>query len=357
MKWLKGIFKLCLALIGIIIGVLLIFIIVVAVNSPGTVEPLKDEEGNVMRGSIAKKVKVELNGTTMGMIIRSKDINNPVLLFLHGGPGMPQYFMEKQYPTGLEDDFTIVYWDQRGAGLSYSSSIDASTMNTAQFIDDTIAVTNYLREEFGQDKIYLMAHSFGSYIGIQVAKKAPELYKAYIGVAQVSNQEESERLCHDYLLDYYQSIGKTSYVKQLSKYSSDSDYYDHHRDTYMHQAGVATTRDMKSVITGIFFPSLFCKDYTFMEKINLWRGKITSSHLIHTTDLTKEITSLDLPCYFFSGAYDYNVNYQLSKEFASNITAPINNFYLFENSAHSPIYEEPERVHEIIEQEILPATN
>ena len=94
-------------------------------------------------------------------------------MFVHGGPGMPEYFMNQDYPTGLEKYFTVVWWDQRGAGLSYNSSIDKSTMNYNQFVEDTISVTNYLRERFNQDKIYLMAHSFGTSVVSRVFSNSP----------------------------------------------------------------------------------------------------------------------------------------------------------------------------------------
>jgi pimeloyl-ACP methyl ester carboxylesterase len=110
------------------------------------------------------------------MVIKSRDETNPVLLFVHGGPGMPEYFLTQSYPTGLENDFTVAWWDQRGAGLSYHPRIPAKTMTVEQFIADTIGVTNHLRHRFGRHKIYLMAHSWGTFLGIQAAQRAPDLY-------------------------------------------------------------------------------------------------------------------------------------------------------------------------------------
>jgi pimeloyl-ACP methyl ester carboxylesterase len=100
------------------------------------------------------------------MFIKGMNRSNPVLLWVHGGPGMPDYFLAEQYPTGLEDLFTVVWWEQRGAGLSFASDIPPSTMTVDQFISDTYEVTDYLRERFGQEKIYLLGHSWGSFIGI-----------------------------------------------------------------------------------------------------------------------------------------------------------------------------------------------
>ncbi len=128
----------------------------------------------------------------------------------------------------------------------------------------------------------------------------------------------------------------------------------------MHPIG--TTHDMKSVISGIFLPSLQSREYTLSEKINLWRGKSSSgvSSLwdeMTTTDLSKEVTELDLPVYFFHGIHDYTVNYTLAKDYFEQIQAPVKGFYTFEQSAHSPIFEEPEKVQKILMDDILVGTN
>jgi len=333
----------------------LIFLLIL---SPGKMKQFTDENGHVLKNSLSEKTFTEINGVKMGMIIKSKDISNPVLLFVHGGPGMPEYWLTDKYPTGFEDYFTVVWWDQRGAGLSYNSNTDADTMTTEQFVDDTIAVTNYLKERFGQDKIYLMAHSWGTYIGIQAAQKAPELFNAYIGVAQDVNVCESEKLAYEYMLNYYKNSGDEKTLKQLKSMPYDSDDYNKIRDSVMHRAGIGTTRTMNSVVTGIFFLSLACREYTLTEKINIWRGKISSGEStlkdeFYANDLSKTVTKLDLPVYFMSGEYDYTLNYNMAEDYFKQLDAPVKGFYLFQNSAHSPMFEEPEKFLNIIQEDIL----
>ena len=345
-------------LLTVIIVILIIPVIILFLLSPGKMVPITDSEGKVMRNSISEKTFVDVNGVRMGMIIKSTDKSNPVLLFVHGGPGMPEYFMNQDYPTGLEKYFTVVWWDQRGAGLSYNSSIDKSTMNYNQFVEDTISVTNYLRERFNQDKIYLMAHSFGTSVAIRTAKKAPELYKAYIGIGQMTYQPDSEKKAYDYMIDYYNEIGDKKTLKELKEKPYPSEKYSRIRDSVMHRAGIGTARNMKSVVKDIFFGSLVNKEYTVGEKINLWRGKIfsASSYIREekdSTDIRKEITSLDIPVYFISGRYDYTVNYKMSEDYLDNLNAPLKKMYIFENSAHSPIFEEPDKMAEIIQNDIL----
>jgi len=349
---LTTIFSIVFGFILVLVGVLIYF-------SPGKPEPFLHKNGKVLTGSISEKTFVTIGGICQGMFIKSKNKNNPVLLFLHGG--IPEYFLTQKYPTGLEDSFTIVWWEQRGSGLSYNSDIPKETVNSEQMINDAVELTNYLRHRFGKEKIFLMAHSGGTFFGIQTAAKHPELYYAYIGVAQISNQVQSERLAYEYMLKQYKTKKNRKMVRKLESLSlidSIPDAYLKVRDKAMHELGIGTTRDMKSIITGIFVPSLTCKEYTLSEKINMWRGKAQSgvSSLwdeILATDLIYKVPKLDIPIYLFSGVYDYTASYTLTKEYFDRLNAPIKGFYTFENSAHSPIFEEPALVKEIIENDVL----
>ncbi len=345
--------------ISVLAVLILLLAIVLLIYSPGKPQPFLDNNGNILAGSISEKVYIDINGMKQGMFVQGKDSANPVLLYLHGG--IPDYFLTKRYPTGLEDYFTVVWWDQRGAGLSYNAGIPKDPMTLEQMISDTREVTNYLRKRFRQDKIYLMGRSGGTFIGVHVAAQAPELYYAYIGIAQMSDQLKSEKMAHEYMLKEYREARNRKMVGKLEASPVTDvipDGYLNLRDEAMHTIGVGTTRDMTSIITGIFLPSLACKDYTFSEKINLWRGKARAGvhplwDTILSTDLSKQVPELDIPVYFFHGIYDYTVSYDLAKDYFKKIEAPLKGFYTFEKSAHSPMFEEPERVIKILRTDVL----
>lgn len=125
---------------------------------------------------------------------------------------------------------------------------------------------------------------------------------------------------------------------------------------------IGTTHDMHSVITGIFLPSLTCREYTLMEKVNLWRSKsrFGVSFLwdkMLTTDLAKEVPELDLPVYFYHGVFDYTCSYTQAKSYFVRLKAPLKGFYTFEQSAHSPIFEEPEKMRRILLEDVLVGAN
>lgn len=352
-------------LVSILAGCLLILVTVLLAWSPGKPKPFLDANGSPLSGSISEKVFVNVGGFQQGMFIKGKDEANPVLLYLHGG--MPFYFLTERYPTGFEDYFTVVWWDQRGAGLSYRATIPPETMTLEQFISDTLEVTNYLRHRFGQEKIYLMGHSGGTFLGIQVAARAPELYYAYLGMAQMTNQLESETLAYDYMLGQFKEKGDSRMVRKLgaapvTMTDGIPDAYLAVRDTAMHSLGIGTTHDMNSVITGIFLPSLQFPEYTLLEKVKLWRGKIQSGvsalwDEAIATDLRKQVPELELPVYFFHGVHDYTVSYTLAKDYFEKLNAPVKRFYTFEHSAHSPMFEEPEKMLKILRDEILVGTS
>lgn len=352
--WMGSILAVCIL---ILLGLLLLW-------SPGTPKPFVDQDGKPLAGSISEKIFVEINGVEQGMFIKSKDETKPVLLFLHGG--MPEYWLTQRYPTGLEDYFTVVWWEQRGAGLSYNPDIPPETMTVEQLVADTLEVTDYLRKRFGQDKIYLMGHSGGSFIGLLAAQRAPELYHAYIGVAQMAYQLESERLAYEYALEQFAANGNRRMLQKLEDTPVTGKDplpvgWLSLRDTAMHSLGIGTMRDIKSVITGIFLPSWQFREYTLGEKLNLWRGKFFSQNILQdkmfATDLTEEVTELELPVYFMHGVYDYTVSYPEAKSYFEKLKAPIKGFYTFEQSAHSPMFEEPEKMQKILLEDVLAGAN
>lgn len=354
-----------LTVLTIVLMCALIIAGVLYIMSPGKPEPFLDKYGNHLEGSISEKIHININGVEQGMFIKSKDSTNPVLLILHGG--MPVYFLTRKYPAGLEDIFTVVWYEQRGFGLSYNPKIPSGSVTLEQMISDTKEVTNYLRKRFGQEKIHLMGHSGGTFIGINVAAQEPELYHSYIGVAQMSDQLESERLAYEYMVEQYKTKENRKMLQKLKSApvtlkDGIPDSYLLLRDEAMHSIGVGTTHDMTSIITGIFLESLKCRDYTLREKVNMWRGKARSGvhplwDTILSTDLTKQVPELNIPVYFFHGIYDYTVSYNMAKDYFNMLKAPVKGFYTFKKSAHSPIFEEPDRMLQILQADVLAGKN
>jgi pimeloyl-ACP methyl ester carboxylesterase len=330
--------------------------------SPGTPRPVVDTSGVVVPGSLAEKAFIEINGAKQGIFIKTRSAELPVLLFLHGG--IPDYFLTARHPTGLEDIFTVVWWEQRGSGLSHAAA-DASTPVTVDLlVNDAIALTEHLRSRFGQEKIYLMGRSGGSFLGLQVVDRAPQLYHAYIGVGQITDQLESEQLAYEYMLARFRESGDTRWVRRLEATTVEhgtSPEYLRIRDAAMHTLGVGTMREMRSIVTGLFVPSLLFPEYTVREKWHLWAAKARNGvssiwDAVVSTDLRQTVPEVQVPVYFFHGLHDYTCSYSLARAYTAELRAPVKGFYTFHHSAHSPHFEEPDRVREIIRRDVLQGT-
>ena len=320
---------------------------------------LKDKEGKIIAGSLVEKTFIEIGGIQQGLFIRTENPKKPVILFLHGGPGSPELplIIAFEFPERLEKYFTVCYWDQRGAGMSFNSSIDPKTMTVEQMVEDTRQMTEYLQKRFTQEKIYLMGHSWGSYLGIKTIEKYPKNYFAFIGIGQAVCDLESEKLAYEYMLEYAQKINDNSAIRKLKKVDKNASDFPQRkyvmttRTQLMTKYGIGIMRQkisMANILKSLFF----FDGYTFNEKINYARGSLFSlKHLWYVTfidSLIKTSTTFEAPVYILHGKYDYTTSYKLAREYYAVITAPKKDFFTFEHSAHSPNMEEPEKFIQII---------
>lgn len=308
-----------------------------------------------------EKIFIEVNGSSQGMFLQSENTEHPVLLFLHGGPGSPEIPFHHKYPTGLEKLFTVCWWEQRGSGISYRRNIPRESMTVDQMIADAIAVTHYLRRRFGKDKVYVMGHSWGSALGVLTVQKAPELYYAYIGIGQVARQEESERLAYTFMLEAFRASGNQKMVGRLKKFPIDqggeiSNQYLMIRSSGMMKLGIGVMHHSKSMMDNVKMVLGF-KGYTWREKWNYPKGNSFSLNCLWGSvlamDLFLQASRLSIPIYVLHGKFDYQVSYDVAKRFMTVLEAPVKGFYTFEQSAHSPCFEEPEKMCRILREDVL----
>jgi pimeloyl-ACP methyl ester carboxylesterase len=355
----KRIKKYMIIIGGIIVLIVISLLLILVFLSPGKPKQFIDDNGKPLKNSISEKIFLEINGAEQGMFLKGENLDNPIILYLHGG--MPDYFFTEKFPTKLEKNFTVIWWEQRNCGISPNSNNSHSAVD--QLVDDAIDLTKYLLKRFDKKKIYLMGHSGGTFIGINVIDKAPELYYAYIGIAQISDQLESEKLAYEYMLSKYRELGNEKMLESLQripfkKNGELSEEYAGIRDAAMHELGIGTMKETRNLFTDIFLPSLLFSEYTLSEKYNLWTGKKNSGisqnwNSIIKTNLMEKKFSFQIPIYFFHGITDYTCSYVLAKKYFNKINAPVKGFYTFAASAHSPIFEEPKKMNEILVNDVL----
>lgn len=304
---------------------------------------IRDESGEIAQNSITELRQVTLNGRKEWISIRGNDKDNPVLLFLAGGPGGSQMAAVRYDLSELEEYFVVVNWDQPGAGKSYNA-ININDITADTYVEDGHALTKYLCEAFNQEKIYIVGESWGSALGIFLIDKAPELYHAFIGTGQMIAFVETEIMDYEMALEIARKNGDTDKLAKLEAngpppyYGADvtwkSAEYLNYLSSYMAQNSEIQNSGYNT------FRDLFADEYGIVDKVNYLRGIVnTFNHVypqLYDIDLRTDYMNLDVPVYFFLGRHDINAPTSLVEEYLEVLDAPQTEIVWFEHSGHSP---------------------
>jgi pimeloyl-ACP methyl ester carboxylesterase len=312
--------------------------------------------------SIASLEKINLNGVNQWILIRGDNADNPILLFLHGGPGSPEMPANHHFGHRLEKDFVVVNWDQRGAGKSAHVSVPHQSMNVDQFVDDCHDLVTHLCDRFDKDKIYLVGHSWGSVLGTLTVAKYPGLFHAYVGIGQVVDLERNEAISYQYVVDKAEEKNNALAKSQLKMigpppYSNNLELLIQRQ--WLSKFGGAV-HDPKS--TGSFYlTALKSPEYSPADYFKYLYGTISSISLmwdeVMTYNFIEQAPSLEVPVYFAVGRHDYNTPWELTVEYYEVLDAKKGKSLIwFENSAHSPNLEEPEAFHKMMVERVLAET-
>jgi pimeloyl-ACP methyl ester carboxylesterase len=293
--------------------------------------------------------QVILGGVKQWISIRGLDRDNPVLLFLHGGPGFPEMVPVRHYNRELEEHFVVVNWDQRGAGKSYSPDIDLDMMNLDQFVEDTLELTRLLRERFDTEQIYLVGHSWGSILGVHAARLHPEYYYAYAGIGQAVNFVQAEQISYQFTLDRARELNIEAAISELEEIGSPP--YGREQlgiqRKWLFQFGGEVYGETSNAryLLRLLGLHLSAPEYTLTDVINLIRGNNFSGlHLwdqLMAVNLPQQAPELQLPVYFLTGRYDYVTVFEKVEEYYQLLEAPRKELVWFAQSAHSPNFEQP----------------
>lgn len=326
-------------------GAIILIVLIIALFSPTWTSSIKGEN------SISALEQVEINGTNHEMMIRGTDKENPVIIFVHGGPGCSEIPYAEQYQDLLETNFTVVNYDQRASGKSYHFFEDYSNLSSDLLVEDLLAMTDYISERLGKEKVILIGHSYGTYIGMQAANKAPEKYEAYIGIGQMGDTRESEIDSLNYVITQAENAGNTDDVLELQKVTESI----HNGDTFTPRNYVMKYGGSSRLIEnpdGDNVSMLFSSEYNLLDVIRYNYGLSFSQNTLLTDILNNPLpdlaTKLDVPTYFIMGKYDYMTSANVAKKYFDKIDADQKEFITYEQSAHYPQFEEKEKFNEWI---------
>jgi proline iminopeptidase len=320
----------------------------VGIARPADTDPIVGANGEPLAGSVAELTSAEIDGHELALMIRGVSSDNPVLLFLAGGPGGTEMGAMREHLEALEEDFVVVTWDQPGTGKSYGELDPTSTLTLEQAVDDTIEVTNYLRDLFVQEQIYLMGQSWGSLLGVLAVQREPELYEAYIGTGQMVSPRETDRIFYQDTLEWARETGNEDLVETLidigpPPYDEMLDYepaLSHEKDVYPYD------RSENSEGEGGFSENLFVEEYTLLEQVhNLGAFLDTFSVLypqIQDIDLRESATELEVPVYLIQGRHEARGRAVLAEEWFRQLSAPRKRLTFLDTSGHRPLFEQPE---------------
>lgn len=300
--------------------------------------------------SVARIDYIRIGGVEQCVLIRGYNTKNPILLFLHGGPGMPMMYLAHEFQRPLEKDFTVVQWDRRGAGKTYARNIPSvESMNVRQMLDDAYELIDTLRNRYHQNKIILVGHSFGTYLGSIMVTERPELFSAYISVGQVVDSEKARVLQERFIRKKAKLTGKSEIVAELNKPDKPN------LEKWLFEFG-GELKHRKS-----FFPlvwsGLFAPEYTLPEVLKVGEGSSFSSsnmkYNVLSNSICHEIREYPIPVYFMVGTSDYTTPHELISDYYELIKAPKKEIIYFENSAHFPFFEEPTKFSDEVKKLLL----
>lgn len=339
-----------------VLGGLLVVLLAVGIARPADTDPITGPDGEPLPGSVAELTEVEIGGNELDLMIRGTDRDSPVLLYLAGGPGGTELGAMRNHLEGLEERFVVVTWDQRGSGKSYDELSPAGTLTFASAIEDTIELTEHLRERFGEERIYLIGQSYGSLLGIAAADLRPELYEAFIGTGQMVSPRATDRIFYADTLEWARENGEEGLVEHLEEigpppYDSILDY----------EAVAAREPDVypfdrtgNSEGRGGFSENLFVEEYTLLEQIhNLAAFIDTYSALyphLQDVDLRESTTELDVPVFLIQGEHEARGRAEPARQWFRRLEAPTKELIVIEGAGHRPLFQEPERFLEAIDE-------
>ena len=310
------------------------------------------------------KKKIIINGVRQRIHIVSEDIQKPVLLFLHGGPGVPNRHSILTQHRDLLDTFTIVTWDQRGTGGSYYD-VPEESLTIKQITEDAKELVRYLCYEFKKDKIFVIGGSWGSELGVWLSYRYPEHIAAFVGFGQVVNIAKNEELSYEFTLEQAKMAGNEEDVKDLESvgppvmgvYKGGFDGMMTQRQIMMKYGGYSKDEGKRSYFDAMVKPILASGEYDPQDLMGYILGykRVLKAmwNEVGETDFPTTCTKFQIPVFIFDGRLDMNTPSVLVEDWFNMIEAPRKELIWFEESGHNPMGDEPEKFKKLLRDRLM----
>ncbi len=338
----------------------LLIMFFIYVNTIGCSSTSKIIDSQTPDKTISSLEFIQLNGAKQCLMIRSYNIDNPIILYFHGGPGTSELPLVRKFNSDLEKHFTIVYLEQRGTGKSFNKKTFNDSLCIQQFVDDGYELTKYLLNRFHKEKLFVMGHSWGTIISTKLVIEHPELFYAYVGIGQDVYPLKGEQISYNYALSKaietknQKAINKLRQINTPTYLSMDNNpkWYKQlktERKWLTYFGGALFNQKNYSQITKIYLKS---SEYSLFNMVSFGRGSILSLKSlwpeVMNVNLLEGYTDFEIPVFLIQGKYDFNCPTELVYEYFKKITAPRKDLILFEHSSHNPNFEESDRFNNLI---------
>jgi pimeloyl-ACP methyl ester carboxylesterase len=284
---------------------------------------------------------VRIGGIDQYITIRGDHRSNPVILFVHGGPGDSMVPFAQIYRP-WEKYFTVVQWDQRGAGRTYGrNGKNEAPMTIDCMVRDGIEVSQYLRAHLHKDKIVLLAHSWGSVLGIQIVKRRPDLFAAYVGTGQIVAKEEKEEVIYGRLMKQLAAARDTQGATRLRAVGPPP--YRSQHDLMVEREiadrfDVPSERGLHRELAPVLF---YAPNYSLLDIHHFLKAPEFAGKALYRQQLPYDARKLgldfDVPFFLFEGQYDTIAPSDLAKAYFDSVRAPVKGFVVFRNAGHGAI--------------------
>jgi pimeloyl-ACP methyl ester carboxylesterase len=313
---------------------------------------------------VASLEPVMLGGVEQWILIRGYHVDNPVLVYLHGGPGSPAIPYARLAFGGLERYFTVVTWDQRGCGKSYSPEVSAQSITLEQLLSDTRELIEMMSARFATSDVYLLGASFGSVLGALTARDHPQLVHTYIGLGQFIDARETMRLAHAAALSIATDLGNQEAIDVLSTIQLYPEIdWDRWRDVviWLEEFGLGDIHDT-SLYPALRESLMPVTEYTSQDVADqsAWEQLYQDSPLnaglnwVYGLNIPDQIPRLEVPVFFLTGRYDYKTPGELVEEYMEELDAPAGKEMVwFENSAHALFFEQRDEFNSVMLDTVL----
>ena len=305
----------------------------------------------VSPSGIQETYKTEIGGIDQWINVRGQDKSNPIILFVHGGPASPLMPTIWQFQRPIEEYFTVVTWDQRGAGKTYvedHSEALGKTLHIPRYVNDAIEIAEHVIKRYGKSKLILMGHSWGTIVGMNAALKRPDLFHAYVGIGQVINAQDNERISFEYAMKQAKAHGNAAAVEELESIAPYPGNVPITRERIIiarkwpqFYGGLTAYREESEYFykAARLSPEYDSQDICAIDQGNVFTlGRILPEFL--DVDF-KSVYSFPIPVVMFMGRHDYTTPSEPTAAWLSKLAAPYKQGVWFDRSAHMIPWEEP----------------